>query len=395
MIHQSRREFLGTAGMAAGAFLARPALLSARPAPAGRVAIGLCPEYNRQVETVLATMFDQIGGLQKLVSGKTVAIKLNMTGSPDMRFHNMPVEMTQWVHPVVIGATVALMGRAGAKRIRLLESHPDGAASLQEFMAAAGWDVNAIANAAKNVEFENTNYLAGHKAYARFMVPGHPLMYAGYETNPSYRDNDLMVSMAKLKDHRICGVTLSMKNMFGILPTTIYAMDAPVDEPAPTVVPGNRAGMVHNGKRVPPKSAPAAIDVTSHDPHYRMPHVVPELVAARPVQLAIIDGIHTMDGGELPSFGNRPGQTVNHALHPGVLIAGMNPVNTDSVAVAVMGFNPKAVRGEPPFELCDSTLEYAESLGLGTRDLNRIEIAGASIAKARYPFRSIKQCIEA
>lgn len=395
MIKQSRREFLGTAGMAVGAFLAAPSLLSAKPAPAGRVAIGMCPEYNRQVETTLATMFDQLGGLQKLVSGKTVAIKLNMTGLPNMRFQNMPVEMTHWVHPVVVGATVALMGKAGARRIRLLESHPDGAASLQDFMASAGWDVNAIANAAKNVEFENTNYLAGHKAYARFMVPGSPLMYAGYETNPSYRDNDLMVSLAKLKDHRIAGVTLSMKNMFGSLPTTIYGMNAPVDEPAPTVIPGNRAGMVHMGERVPPKSAPPAINVTNHDPHFRMPHVVPELNAAHPVELAVIDGIHTMDGGELPSRGDRPGQTINHALHPGVLIAGHNAVNTDSVAVAVMGFNPMATRGEPPFELCDSMLEYAEKLGLGTRDLNRIEVTGASIAKARCPFKSVKQSMQA
>ena len=391
----SRREFLGAAGMTAGAFLAAPSLLSARPAPAGRVAIGMCPEYNRQVSETLATMFDQLGGLQKLVNGKTVAIKLNMTGRPDMRLRNMPVEMTHWVHPVVIGAAVSLMGKAGARRIRLLESHPDGAASLQDFMASAGWDVNSIANAAKNVEFENTNYLAGHKAYARFMVPGSPKMYAGYEINPSYRDNDLMVSMAKLKDHRIAGVTLSMKNMFGSLPTTIYGMNAPVDEPAPTVVGGNRAGMVHSGMRVPPKSAPPAIDITSHDPHYRMPHVVPELVSARPVELAIIDGIHTMDGGELPSRGNAAGQPVNRALHPGVLVAGLNPVNTDAVAVAVMGFNPMATRGEPPFELCDSMLEYAEALGLGTRDLKRIDVVGASIDKARCRFNSVKQSMSA
>jgi uncharacterized protein (DUF362 family) len=381
--------------MAAGAFLAAPPLFSATPAPAERVAIGLCPEYNRQVEQTLATLFDQLGGLQKLVSGKTVAIKLNMTGTPGMRFQDMPVEMTHWVHPVVIGAAVALLGKAGAKRIRLLESHPDGATSLDDFMASAGWDVKAISNAARNVEFENTNYLAGHKEYARFSVPGHPLMYLGYETNPSYRDNDLMVSMAKLKNHRIAGVTLSMKNMFGSLPTTIYGMGAPVDEPSTTIVPGNRAGMVHNGERVPPRSAPPAIDLTSHDPTYRMPHVVPELVSARPIELAIIDGIHTMDGGELPSRGTNSDQWINHALHPGVLIAGFNPVNTDAVAVGVMGFNPSAVRGEPPFELCDSMLEYAEKIGLGTRNLKRIEVVGASVARARYPFKSVKQCMEA
>ena len=76
----SRRDFLGTMGMTAGACLAGPTLLSAVPAPASRVAIGLCPEYDRQVRDVLAGMFDQLGGLPSLVRGKTVAIKLNMTG---------------------------------------------------------------------------------------------------------------------------------------------------------------------------------------------------------------------------------------------------------------------------------------------------------------------------
>ena len=78
----SRREFLGVAGMAAGAAIAQPALASIIPAPSSRVAIGICPEYDRQVSNVLSAMFDQLGGLEKLVRGKTVAIKLNMTGRP-------------------------------------------------------------------------------------------------------------------------------------------------------------------------------------------------------------------------------------------------------------------------------------------------------------------------
>ena len=88
----SRREFLSAAGMAAGAYFVRPNLLAAERAPAGRVAIGLCTEYDRRVEIALAAMFDQLGGLDRLVGGKTVAIKLNMTGTPDTRFNGMPVE---------------------------------------------------------------------------------------------------------------------------------------------------------------------------------------------------------------------------------------------------------------------------------------------------------------
>jgi hypothetical protein len=187
--------------------------------------------------------------------------------------------------------------------------------------------------AARGVEFENTNFLGSGKEYARFMVPGSPKMYAGYDMNVVYRDTDVMVSLAKLKDHRITGVTLSMKNMFGILPTTIYGANAPVDEPATTVLPGNR-GSIHVGSRVPPKSAPAALDMINHEPGYRMPRVVPELVAARPIYLAIIDGIYSMEGGELPS--RNPGQGPTNALHPGVLIAGMNPVCSDWIHASGM-----------------------------------------------------------
>ena len=55
------------------------------------------------------------------------------------------------------------------------------------------------------------------------MVPGGGLMYAGYDLNHSYRDTDVFISLAKLKEHRTAGVTLSMKNCFGITPCTIYS----------------------------------------------------------------------------------------------------------------------------------------------------------------------------
>jgi hypothetical protein len=52
-----------------------------------------------------------------------------------------------------------------------------------------------------------------------------------------------------------------------------------------------------------------------------------------------------------------------------------------------MGFDPMADRGRAPFENCDSTLRLAEELGVGTRDLSRIEVIGAPIAQVRFDFR--------
>lgn len=382
----SRRDFLRVIGMtAAGAAIARPAFAWALQAPASRVAIGMCQGYNRQVADTLSAMFDQLGGLDGLVRGKTVAIKLNMTGTPGTKLNSMPNQMTHWVHPQVIGSLVSLLGKAGATRIRLLESAPFGVKPLEEFMISAGWQPKDFASAATRVEFENTNFLGSGKTYARFMVPSGGLMYAGYDLNHSYMDTDVFVSLAKLKEHRTAGVTLSMKNCFGITPCTIYSDEAPVDEPS--IVPVGYRGPMHSGSRVPPKSAPQPV-AESKDPGFRVPRITADLVASRPIHLAVVDGIYTMTGGELPNQGPH---ALHRAVHPGVLIAGMNCVSTDAVATAVMGLDPMADRGAPPFEKCDSTLRLAEHLGVGTRDLSRIEVVGTPISKARFHFPTLTQ----
>lgn len=106
-----------------------------------------------------------------------------------------------------------------------------------------------------------------------------------------------------------------------------------------------------------------------------------DLAAARPVHLAILDGIESMAGSEGPwSPGGR-------RISPGVLISGLNPVATNAVAAAVMGFDPMADRGTPPFPRCDSTLRLAEQAGLGTRDLTGIEVLGEPVGKVICPYR--------
>jgi len=109
-------------------------------------------------------------------------------------------------------------------------------------------------------------------------------------------------------------------------------------------------------------------------------------VGARPIHLAIVEGVRTMTGGEGPWVaGNLK------VVAPGVLVAGLNPVCTDAVAMAVMGFDPLADRGTPPFEDCESIVKLAEDAGLGTRDLKRIEVIGTPIQEARFDFAAIRK----
>ncbi len=380
-VYSNRREFIQGFGAAlAGITLGpRHAFASSTP-PAPPVAVAGCMEYGPQVRPTLTTLFDQLGGLSRIVRGKTVAVKINMTGEFNTLVQGMPIGMTHWVHPEVIGNTVHLLGQAGSRRIILVEGSLSPSRSLQQFMTDAGWNPSDFASAAPHVGFVDTNYGGPGGAYKRLWVSGGGLLFRAYDLNPVYTDCDVYVSLAKLKEHATAGVTLSMKNSFGITPCTIYGHGAGIDKPS-DVVKGSR-GMLHSGDRQPSKTALAENDPKSpRDPGYRVPRVTADLVHARPIHLAIIDGIHTVAGGEGPWIKRcRP-------VHAGLLIAGTNPVTTDAVATALMGFDPMATRGTAPFEKCDSTLKLAEDLGIGTRDLKRIEVIGMPIAKARIDFR--------
>lgn len=383
----TRRKWLqGAAGFAAGAYLAGPRLARAAAAPASRVSVARCQTYEpAELLPTMQKMFDQLGGLERLVKGKTVAIKINLTGAPTYRIGRLPLEDTHYTHPHVIAAAVHLMGAAGATRIRVLESPWSTADPVEEYILRANWEPRDILNAAANVEFENTNYLGRGKKYSRMTVPFGGYMFPAFDLNHSYEDCDVFVSIAKMKEHATAGVTLSMKNCFGMTPCTVYGTGAGADEPS--LIPKGGRDLIHRGNRGPSKSAPQEKDPSSpREDTYRVPRTVVNLISARPIHLAIIDGIKTMTGGEGPWI-----REDLQPAAPGLLVAGTNPVNTDAVAMALMGFDPMVDRGTPPFERCDSTLRLAEDAGVGTRDLSRIEVAGPAIADAKFDFAGIRK----
>lgn len=375
----TRREWLA---MVAAAPLAKEAFgadVTTRSAPATPVAIAKAASYDEDITARLNTMFDQLGGIEKLVKNKTVTVKLNLTGAPTNRMQGRLPQFTHWAHPALAGAAAHLFDRAGARRVRFVESGANTTVPLEEFIAKADWDVKALQNAARVVEFENTVNLGKGKKYVRMQVGPGAYMFPAWDVNQVYADTDVFVSMAKLKNHAICGVTLSMKNLYGCTPASIYGTDAGEDEPNENPRTARNA-VGHAGTRAPSKCSPGELAFgANHDPGYRMPRVVSDLVAAMPIHLSIIDGIESIAGAELPRPGTRP-------VKPGVLIAGMNPVCTDTVAAAVMGYNPRASRGEPGFPRCDNQLVLAEQRGLGSCDLKLIEVRGTSIAQALYKY---------
>jgi len=166
---------------------------------------------------------------------------------------------------------------------------------------ASQLDPQEILSAAPRVEFENTNYLGLGKKYSRLTVPHGGYLFPAFDLNHAYEDCDVFVSLAKMKEHGTTGITLSMKNCFGITPVTIYGSNAGVDEPALTPQGGREP--LHSGSRQPSKSAPAEKDPTSpRRGDYRVPRIVVDLVAARPIDLAIVEGVTTMTGEKVPGF---------------------------------------------------------------------------------------------
>jgi uncharacterized protein (DUF362 family) len=358
-------------------------------APAEPVSVAKVRSYNEDLTAQFRKMFDQTGGIENEVKGKTVGIKVNLTG--DSGFPGYTVGDTTWVHPRVVGSVAAAFGALGAKRIRILESSDKRKPGykLEDKLLSGGWDVNAIRNAAPRVEFEDTNTAGQAKQYSLFKVKSEPYVFPAFLMNHSYEDCDYFVSLGKMKNHEEMGITMCIKNLFGITPLGIY---------------GDREQVFHYGYKQAPSGAPTELDPKStRYEGWRLPRVLVDILGSRPVDLAIADGIVATVGGEGPwVLGSKP-------IHPGILVVGKNCVNTDTVAAACMGYNPRAGRHEPPYRLfknpkdhppdqchpVDETFQYADNMmllaeaaGLGSADLTKIDVRGVPIKDAMFDYEA-------
>jgi uncharacterized protein (DUF362 family) len=147
---------------------------------------------------------------------------------------------------------------------------------------------------------------------------------------------DLLVSMPKLKTHHWAGVTLSLKNMFGVVPGSIYGW------------PKNLLHWqgIHN----------SILDINSSLPVR---------------QFAIIDGIVGMEGN---------GPLQGDAKKAGVLVFGDDTVAVDATAARLMNIDPGRIR-------------YLSSAGefLGNVDYRQIEQIGEKLEKYRQDFELIEE----
>jgi uncharacterized protein (DUF362 family) len=279
--------------------------------PPSRVMIRTAARYEQDL---FALIFESLREFQLPVKDKTVLLKPNLVGLDSQGVMN--------THPAVIAATRESFLKLGARRVMI----GDGPAmdrdtqaiiesvKLKEFTGKLGQDFCDLnIDDVERVELETR----ASRLKELFL----PKTVLGV---------DFLVSMPKLKTHHWAGVTLSLKNMFGIVPGSCY---------------GWPKNILHW----------AGIDRSILDIN----------AAAKP-DFAIIDGILGMEGNGPIQGTPRPS---------GVLLFGDDPIAVDSTACRVMGLLPEKV-------------DYLARAGtmLGHVEATKIQQLGEPIHAVTTPF---------
>jgi len=161
-------------------------------------------------------------------------------------------------------------------------------------------------------------------------VPGGGQMFRRYPVPQCTVEADAMVSVQKLKNHLFAGVTLCLKNLFGLMPIQPH---------------GRPRGYYHH--------------------LVRMPYVFADLGRIFDPALNILDGLVCQAGEE---WGKG-----EHRRICNTLIAGDQVIATDACAAHLMGHDPQADWPTPPFLRDRNTLLVAAQAGFGTVDLQEID----------------------
>ena len=169
--------------------------------------------------------------------------------------------------------------------------------------------------------------------YKTYPVPGGGQMFSQYLLPQGAMEVDEFISVGKMKNHAFMGITLSLKNLFGLMP----------GEPE-----GNTRTYYHH--------------------LVRMPYMLADMGRLFNPALCIIDGLVGQAGMEWGNGDEKgPGRVAN------TLIAGNHTIATDACAAQLMGHDPQSDWLTPPFHRDRNSLLVAAEAGFGTVDLKEID----------------------
>ncbi|MEM2538863.1 MAG: DUF362 domain-containing protein [Candidatus Bathyarchaeia archaeon] len=286
----------------------------------GKTMVSLIRVKGRPLEEALMEAIDLIGGIEHYVPPRSkVLIKPNIVrnqGPPDT------------TDPAIVEALINIIKRADPSIIWVADGSGEG--NTLENFETLGYMPVAERTGAVLVDLNHgdmVNVSAGGIVFNSFLF------------NRIVVEADVFISLACMKTHSQAVVTLAMKNLIGIAPGSVY---------------GYPKWVLH--------------EKAEEKGDMYMAGVIVDLCKARRIDLAIIDGRIAMEGR-----GPHEGDPVRLDL----LIVGVDPVAVDTVASAIMGFDPDKV----------PTLRLANQVGLGTNNLHEIEIKGEKIEDVCYPFK--------
>ncbi len=184
--------------------------------------VAKCKTYDAaELVPTLDRMFDQIGGLGRIVKGKP---------SPSRSISPAPL-LPAWLSA---GRRHALHPSSRDRRRRPPDgkgrcaAHPHSGEPLGHRRSHGGSAPAGQLGAARYCSVRHPTWSSKIPTiWAAARIFAHDgaarrLHFSGFDLNHSYQDCDVFVSLAKMKEHATAGVTLSMKNCFGMTPATIY-----------------------------------------------------------------------------------------------------------------------------------------------------------------------------
>jgi uncharacterized protein (DUF362 family) len=290
---------------ASAAFAANACGIQQRPITPSRVSIVKAPAYDQTLyDTVRRLVTSHLGD----VSGKRIVLKPNLVEfEPDTCINT---------HPMLVHAAYEAFRALGAVQVTIAEG-PGHRRNTLDLAEAAGYfrTVPGFEDKFVDLNLDEVTRVHPQEQFSRINKLYLPNTVLGA---------DLLVSMPKMKTHHWAGATLSMKNLFGTVPSGIY---------------GWPKNVLHW----------AGIDESIADLH-----------GAYPRQFAIVDGIVGMEGN---------GPIQGTPKHVGVLVAGTDPTAVDSTCCRIMKIDPfqihylRLAAGRPNTNIADQNiLQMGESI---------------------------------
>ncbi len=281
----SRREILRAALIGGGLAISGASLFHWLSGPPLRAStfIGKAKTYETDFGVLIRQGLKELGVTAKVIKGKRILLKPNLVEP-----HRSSAHIN--THPLVVRGAIEAFLHLGANKVVVAEGPGHRHDTLLVLEDSGLADVLYE----DRIPFKDLNTQLGI-----------PMPNLGGQTSMKtltfpqlVKDVDWIVSIAKMKTHHWTGATLSMKNLFGVMPGNFYGW---------------------------PKNVLHQMGI---------PQSIVDITATLQPHFAIIDGVTGMEGD---------GPILGTPVQSGVIVMGNNLPAVDATCCRIMGLNPHKI----------------------------------------------------